>query len=137
MAGFQRFEEIEAWQMARELTRMVYAQSGKGEFKSDFALRDQIRKAAVSIMSNIAEGFERVSPREFAYHVGVAKGSAGEVRAQLYVALDQGYVNDRCSPECKTARDVRERCCTDWENTWLGKDRRRLKVEGWRLEVGG
>jgi len=94
MAGFQRFEEIEAWQMARELTRMVYAQSGKGEFKSDFALRDQIRKAAVSIMSNIAEGFERVSPREFAYHVGVAKGSAGEVRAQLYVALDQGYVND-------------------------------------------
>jgi len=76
MAGFQRFEEIEAWQMARELTRMVYAQSGKGEFKSDFALRD------------------RVSPREFAYHVGVAKGSAGEVRAQLYVALDQGYVND-------------------------------------------
>jgi four helix bundle protein len=93
MATIQSFEEIEAWQKARELTQTVYACSGKGAFAKDFGLRDQIRRAAVSIMSNIAEGFERGGSAEFVQFLAIAKGSTGEVEAQLFVALDQGYIN--------------------------------------------
>jgi len=93
MATIQKFEDIEAWQKARELTREVYAASNKGLFAKDFGLRDQIRRATVSIMSNIAEGFERGGSAEFLQFLAIAKGSAGEVEAQLYVALDQGYIN--------------------------------------------
>ncbi len=87
MSSFKSFEEIESWQKARELTRKVYAVSNQGAFTKDFGLRDQIRRASVSIMSNIAEGFERDGNREFLQFLAVAKGSSGEVRAQLYVAL--------------------------------------------------
>lgn len=93
MASIQKFEDIEAWQKARELTNAVYSCSGKGAFAKDFGLRDQIRRAAVSIMSNIAEGFERGGSAEFSQFLAIAKGSAGEVEAQLYVAFDQGYIN--------------------------------------------
>jgi len=93
MASIQKFEDIEAWQKARELTNAVYFCSGKGAFAKDFGLRDQIRRAAVSIMSNIAEGFERGGSAEFSQFLAIAKGSAGEVEAQLYVAFDQGYIN--------------------------------------------
>ena len=92
MATFHRFEDIDAWQKARELTRVVYAASGSGSFSKDFALRDQIRRAVISVMSNIAEGFERGGNKEFLQFLSTAKGSAGEVRAQLYVALDQQYL---------------------------------------------
>jgi len=92
MASIQKFEDIEAWQKARELTNAVYSFSGKGAFAKDFGLRDQIRRAAVSVMSNIAEGFERGGSAEFLQFLAIAKGSAGEVEAQLYVALDQGYL---------------------------------------------
>ena len=92
MATFKAFEEIEAWQKARELTGKIYSVSNLGSFCKDFGLRDQIRKAAVSIMSNIAEGFERGGTKEFAQFLSVAKGSSGEVRSQLYVALDQDYI---------------------------------------------
>ncbi len=92
MATFHRFEEIEAWQLARQLTREVYAMTNLGTFAKDFGLRDQIRRAAVSVMSNIAEGFERRGNREFARFLSIAKGSAGEVNSQLYVALDQNYI---------------------------------------------
>jgi four helix bundle protein len=91
MATFRTFEEIEAWQQARELTKLVYEASGSGAFGRDFALRDQIRRAAVSVMSNIAEGFGRGGLREFVQFLSVARGSTSEVGAQLYVALDQGY----------------------------------------------
>jgi four helix bundle protein len=93
MATFKTFEEIEAWQQARELTRLVYEVSGRGAFGRDFALRDQIRRAAVSVMSNVAEGFGRGGAREFVQFLSVARGSASEVSAQFYVALDQGYVS--------------------------------------------
>ena len=93
MGAFRTFEEIEAWQQARELTRLVYEVSGKGTFGRDFALRDQIRRAAVSVMSNIAEGFGRGGAREFVQFLAVARGSASEVSAQIYVALDQGYIS--------------------------------------------
>jgi four helix bundle protein len=72
----------------------VYEVSGKGAFAHDFALRDQIRRAAVSVMSNIAEGFGRGGARKFVQFLSVARGSASEVSAQLYVALDQGYVSE-------------------------------------------
>jgi len=93
MSSFQRFEDIEAWQKARELTKAIYAMSNDGQFARDFGLRDQVRRASVSIMSNIAEGFGRGGNKEFIQFLSTAKGSASEVQAQLYVALDAGYIN--------------------------------------------
>jgi four helix bundle protein len=93
MSSFQRFEDIEAWQKARELTKAIYAMSNDGQFARDFGLRDQIRRASVSIMSNIAEGFGRGGNKEFIQFLSTAKGSSSEVQAQLYVALDAGYIN--------------------------------------------
>ncbi len=95
MAAINRFEDIEAWQLAREMTKAIYAISNDDSFARDFGLRDQIRRASVSIMSNIAEGFERGGDKEFLQFVSIAKGSSGEVRAQLYVALDAGYIDQQ------------------------------------------
>jgi four helix bundle protein len=94
MATFKRFEDITAWQKSRELTNDIYSATSKGNFSKDFGLKDQIRRASVSIMSNIAEGFERSGTAEFAQFLATAKGSAGEVRSQLYVAIDQGYITE-------------------------------------------
>ncbi len=88
----KRFEDLQCWQKARNLNNKIYQVTGDGRFARDFALRDQIRKASISILSNIAEGFERGGDKEFLQFLAVAKGSCGEVRAQLYVALDQQYV---------------------------------------------
>ncbi|MBI4469529.1 MAG: four helix bundle protein [Acidobacteria bacterium] len=93
MATIRRFEDIEAWRRARELAREVYRHSKTGDFARDYGLRDQIRRASISVMSNIAEGFERSGRAEFVQFLKIAKGSAGEVEAQLYVALDQGYIS--------------------------------------------
>jgi len=87
------FEELVAWQKARELTRDIYRVTGSGEFSRDYGLRDQIRRAAVSIMSNVAEGYERGGRNEFHQFLIIAKGSCGEVRSQLYVAHDVGYLD--------------------------------------------
>ena len=86
------FEDLEVWKEARHLTRQVYQITQDAAFSRDFGLRDQIRRAAVSVMSNIAEGFERGGNREFTQFIYVARVSCGEVRSQLYVALDQGYI---------------------------------------------
>ena len=94
MARVERFENIDAWKKARELTKLIYQITATGEFARDFGLRDQIRRATVSVLSNIAEGFERDGDKEFLQFLSLAKGSCGEVRAQLYVALDQVYLND-------------------------------------------
>ena len=83
MATFKRFEDIEAWQLAREFTAKIYRLSKVPPFSRDFALRDQMRRAAVSVMSNIAEGFERGGTKEFLHFLSIAKGSAGELEAQL------------------------------------------------------
>ncbi len=93
MPKIERFEDIKVWGMAKELVAAVYRLSGEGKFSQDFGLRDQIRRASVSVMSNIAEGFERGSKKEFARFLRIAKGSSGEVRSQLYVALELGYVD--------------------------------------------
>lgn len=89
----EKFEDLVAWQRARELTKDIYSITNQGEFSKDFGLRDQIRKASVSIMSNIAEGFERGGRSEFHHFLVIAKGSCAELRSQLYVALDVGYIN--------------------------------------------
>ena len=91
----KNFEDLEIWKDARALTREIYQLTRDSKFSKDFALRDQVRRAAVSIMSNIAEGFERGGNQEFVQFLYVAKASCGEVRSQLYVALDQGYVARR------------------------------------------
>ncbi len=93
MTKAERFEELEVWQRARELTKMIYDLSDAGAFARDFGLRDQMRRAAVSIMSNIAEGFESRTQGLFAEFLGRAKGSSGELRAQLYIALDRNYLS--------------------------------------------
>lgn len=99
MANITRFEDIQAWKRGRELAKAVYAVTRKGEFARDFGLRDQIRRAAVSIISNIAEGFSRQTDKKFVQFLHVAKGSASEVQSQLYIALDLGYI---CQEEFDT-----------------------------------
>jgi four helix bundle protein len=93
MPKIESFEDIEAWKRAREVTRKIYQLSSVGEFSRDFGLRDQIRRSSVSVMSNIAEGFERDGNREFVNFLSIAKGSCGEARSQLYVALDQNFIS--------------------------------------------
>lgn len=89
----KNFEDLEIWQAARRLAQEIYTCSRSPKFSKDFALRDQMQRAAVSVMSNIAEGFERGGNQEFVQFLYIAKGSCGEVRSQLYVALDQDYVD--------------------------------------------
>ena len=92
MPTITRFEEIEAWQTARELTRLIYALTEEPKFARDFGLKDQIRRASVSIMSNVSEGFESQTQAQFIRYLGLAKASAGEVRSQLYVSRDLDYI---------------------------------------------
>ena len=94
MAAFKTFEEINAWQNARGLVKDVYSMTRTGDFSKDFGLRDQIQRAAVSICSNIAEGFERRGNKEFVNFLWIAKGSAAEVCSQLHNARDLGYISD-------------------------------------------
>jgi len=90
--AIERFEDIEAWKAARELMRKLYADTSEGAFGKDYGLRDQIRRASVSIMGNIAEGFDGQSNKAFIQFLGYALRSATEVQSHLYVALDQGYI---------------------------------------------
>jgi four helix bundle protein len=92
--GVQRFEDLIAWQRARQLTADIYRLTANGSFARDFGLRDQIQRAAVSVMSNVAEGFDRGSRAEFHQFLVIAKASCAEVRSQLYVALDIGHINE-------------------------------------------
>ena len=87
-----KFEDLVAWQKARALTKSIYMATRKEVFAKDFGLAGQIQRASVSIMSNIAEGFERSNPAEFHHFLVIAKASCAEVRSQLYVALDIGYL---------------------------------------------
>ena len=94
MAVITRFEDLIAWQEARVLERIVYKISNEGTFAKDFGLKDQIQRAAVSAMTNIAEGFDNESSAEFARFLGMARRSAVEVQSLLYVAIDRQYIND-------------------------------------------
>lgn len=104
MSTVQRFEDLLAWQKSRELVKQIYrAMSGC----TDHGFRDQIQRAAVSVMSNIAEGFESGTRQEFVNYLYIAKASAGEVRAQLYAAHDIGYINIETS---KSLKGLAEEC---------------------------
>ena len=92
MATFKNLEDIQAWQKARHVTRMIYEITAEGQFSIDYGLRDQIRRASVSIMANIAEGFGRRSDKEFANFLNMSHGSVSEVQSHLYVALDLNYI---------------------------------------------
>lgn len=92
MAGFKKFEEIQAWQKARKATKRVYEITSSGKFAKDFGLRDQISRASVSVMANIAEGQGRFSNKEFANFLNIAHGSIAETQSHLYVALDLEYL---------------------------------------------
>lgn len=91
----KRFEELAVWQKARELTSTIYSLTKKPGFSRDYGLVDQIRRAAVSVMSNIAEGFERGGKEELIQFLYIAKASCGEVRSQLYIARDLGYIAEQ------------------------------------------
>ncbi len=95
MAAIERFEDIQAWQAARKLTQMVYAVSTRGTFARDYRLRDQIQGSAISVMSNIAEGFDSSTRGDFIRFLGYARRSATELQSQLYIALDQGYISQK------------------------------------------
>jgi len=95
MATARQFEDLNVWQDARRLVDAVYTASKVRAFNRDFGLREQIRRAAVSTMSNIAEGFERGTRKEFMQFLNIATGSNGEVRSQLQVALDQNYIGEK------------------------------------------
>ena len=111
MGKAERFEELVVWQEARLLRTEVYAASRNGAFAKDFEMRGQIRDAALSAMSNIAEGFERGSNKEFAQFLNIAKGSAGEVRSIFNAALDEGYLTETSFEQLRNrALGVSRRC---------------------------
>ena len=93
MTIIQRFEDIQAWQEARTLVKLIYQLTSKEKYSRDYGMRDQIRRASVSIMNNIAEGFDCESKIEFARFLGIARRSAVEVQSLLYAALDAGYID--------------------------------------------
>jgi len=94
MPGIERFEDIKAWQKARDLAKSTYAITSQRNFAKDYSLKDQISRASVSVMSNIAEGYARQTDKEFAQFLYIALGSVAEVQSQLYVAQDLGYVSN-------------------------------------------
>jgi four helix bundle protein len=94
MTAIEKFEDIKAWQKARDLAKRIYDMTCQGDFAKDYSLRDQIRRAGLSIMSNIAEGYARQTDKEFIQFLHIALGSVAEVQSQLYVAQDLGYISD-------------------------------------------
>jgi four helix bundle protein len=109
MSTFKRFEDIKAWQLAREISKLAYEISHRASELKDFSLADQLRRSSGSMMDNIAEGFGRSGRFEFVRFLSIAKGSAGEVQSQLYRSLDNNYVTkerfdityDKCDTYCR------------------------------------
>ena len=97
--AIERFEDIDAWRAARDLVSRTYEVVARERFSRDFGLRDQIQRAAVSVMANIAEGFDSQTDRAFAQFLGYALRSATEVQSHLYVALDQRYIDQKAFEE--------------------------------------
>jgi len=107
MATVERFEDLDVWKRAKSLANLIYDFSESGQFARDFGLRDQMRRAAVSVMSNIAEGFESRTQATFINYLGHAKASSGELRAQLYLAHDRDYISVE---QFKKASEMAEIC---------------------------
>jgi len=126
----ERFEDIKAWQEARVLVKMVYAVvDSDRHFGSDYKFREQIQGAAVSTMSNIGEGFSRRTTKEFAQFLFIAKGSVAEVQSQLYVALDQGYVNQEKFNEMYSKSDEVARLLSGFIQYLLKAERQNQKTQ--------
>ena len=111
MATIRKFEDIEAWQEARKLNRLLFAATNTRGFRENFDIRGQLRGSSNSIMSNIAEGFERDGDREFRQFLSIAKGSVGELRSQLYGAMDSGLIpqetfDDLCGRATSVSRMI-------------------------------
>ena len=106
MSTIKRFEDIEAWKLGRELYKKIFSHTCKGDFSIDFGLKDQIRRSSGSIMDNIAEGYERDGNREFIQFLSYSKGSSGEVKSQLYRALDSNYIDKTAFEELYQETDV-------------------------------
>jgi four helix bundle protein len=122
----ERFEDIKAWQEARVLVKMVYAVADSDRrFDSDYKFREQIQGAAVSTTSNIAEGFSRRTTKEFVQFLFIAKGSVAEVQSQLYVALDQSYINEEKFDELYSKSDEVARLISGFIRYLLNKDKPR------------
>ena len=94
MAKIDRFEDMDVWKKSMDLCNKIYIVTNEKKFSNDFALRDQVRKSAISIPSNIAEGFERESNNQFIYFLLIAKASAGELRTQIYIAYNCNYIDN-------------------------------------------
>ncbi len=110
MAGFTKFEEIEAWKKARELCKLIFDLTKKEKFSKDFSLKDQIRRSSGSVMDNIAEGFERGGKKEFIQFLYISKSSSAETKSQLYRALDYEYINQKefnnCYDKCNECAKI-------------------------------
>jgi len=131
-----RFEEIEAWKTSRELTRMIYAYTEEGQFAKDFGLKNQIQRASVSVMSNIAEGFESRTQAQFLDYLGRSKASAGEVRCQLYIALDLKYLTQEQFNQVFDLADKSSRQIARFINYLeTNPQSRRVREEGSEYEV--
>lgn len=120
-----RFEDLDAWKVARELANLIYALGRESGFSKDYSFKDKIQRAAVSVMNNIAEGFERGSNKDFAKFLFIARGSVGEVRSMLYLALDQKYITDE---QFKEAYNL---CVRDSQLCW-GLIKHLQKNSGWK-----
>jgi four helix bundle protein len=124
----ERFEDIKAWQEARVLVKIIYnATKSNKNFTGDYKFREQIHSAAVSVMSNIAEGFSRRSTKEFIQFLFIAKGPVAEVQSQLYVALDQGYINEEKFAELHPKSDEVARLLPGFIKYLLTKERSKPK----------
>jgi len=120
----EKFEDVKAWQEARVLVKMIYdATKSNKNFTGDYKFRDQIHSAAVSVMSNIAEGFSRRSSKEFGQFLFIAKGSVAEVQSQLYVASDQGYISEEKFGELYSKSDEVARLISGFIRYLLNKDK--------------
>jgi four helix bundle protein len=124
------FEDIKAWQASRVLAKMVYdAVKSNRDCSNNYKFREQIQSAAVSVMSNIAEGFSRRTAKEFIQFLFIAKGSAAEVQSQLYVALDQGYINQEKFNELYSKSDEVARLLSGFVQYLLKAERQTQKTQ--------
>lgn len=121
----ERFEDLDAWKVGRELANSVYVLGRESGISKDYGFKDQIQRASVSVMNNIAEGFERGSNKDFAKFIFIARGSTGEVRSMLYLAYDQNYIDHRQFTE---AHDL---CVREAQLCW-GLIKHLQKTSGWK-----
>ncbi len=120
-----RFEDLDAWKVARELANLIYVFGRESGFSKDYSFKDQIQRAAVSVINNIAEGFERGSNKDFAKFLFIARGSVGEVRSMLYLAVDQKYITE------EQFREAYNLCVRDSQLCW-GLIKHLQKNSGWK-----